>query len=801
MVAPYSTNGVFAGESPISSSVSLLILQLLLIISLSRFIGFLLSPLRQPRVIAEIIAGILLGPSALGRIKGFTNHIFTPESVGVLGTLSNFALIFFLFLIGLELNPQSLRHASRSAVSISVAGIVLPFGLGAAVSLVIKDDLGNHGVGLGSFTIFMGVAMSITAFPVLARILTERKLLSTSVGQMAMSAAAIDDVIAWCLLALTIALLSASKSPIICLWTFLCGSGFVVLMLVVVRKGIARVSQFEQFRLTETTVILVFCMVMTGGFFTDLIGIHAIFGGFIVGCVMPKDSHFVHAMTEKLEDIIVNLFLPAYFAISGIKTQIGFLNSGKNFGILALVIVVACVGKLIGCGLMARVAGLPPRKALTLAVLMNTKGLVELIVLNIGLSKGVINQQTFTLMVLMALFTTFITSPVVSLIYSPEDDIVDYRMRAGKRRRTDGFRLMTCLTGMRSVPPMVMLIETVKGQPPETAQVHCVHLIELSERPSAFMSIQTQKKEKVLADPLSLALESYGRVNRVRITPLLTISSPNDMHEDIRELVCREDSTLLVLPYHEHSPSDRLLDFSRINVVAGNVLQTSQCSVGLMVDLGLRRAAGTVQPEEDHDDYSAGSAYRVVVLFFGGPDDREALALGARMCTHPNVQLTVIRFSFTDMPAADLAVAVTDSCERLPLEQSAVREQDDIKDQTLLQCITCETSPFKSRIEVVNRGVADPLVAALHVANTFEHHVLLVGRTMPNPTVAVQQFLQRGEPNVHHLGAVGSVVVGHERTPASLLSSPIVLVMQQALNNPCTIEAQVLKACTAPNTG
>eukprot|EP01012_Entosiphon_sulcatum_P057066 TRINITY_DN8078_c0_g1_i2.p1 TRINITY_DN8078_c0_g1~~TRINITY_DN8078_c0_g1_i2.p1 ORF type:complete len:469 (+),score=80.82 TRINITY_DN8078_c0_g1_i2:1052-2458(+) len=443
---------------------------------------------------------------------------------------------------------------------------------------------------------------------------------------------------------------------------------------------------------------------------------------------------------------------------------------------------------------MARVAGLPPRKALTLAVLMNTKGLVELIVLNIGLSKGVINQQTFTLMVLMALFTTFISSPIVSCIYSPEQDVADMRVANanGKKKRKDGFRLMTCLTGMRSVPPMVMLIETVKGQHPQAAQVHCVHLIELSERPSAFMSIQTQRKEKILSDPLSLSLESFGRVNRVSITPLLTISSPKDMHEDILGLAEREGSTLLVLPYHEHSPSDRLLDFSRINVVAGNVLQTVHCSVGLMVDLGLRRPfVAQLEESSSAEDHISQSAYRVVVLFFGGPDDREALALGARMCTNPNVQLTVVRLIVTDLTPVDLVLPVTESCERLPLG-GAVQEDDQGKDEALFKYITGETSPFKSKVEVETRRVGDPLAAALQVANTFVHHVLIVGRSVQHPPAALRQVHPKTEANSQHLGPVGAVVVGPERTPGSLCSSPIVLVMQQApQENPFTVESKI----------
>eukprot|EP00906_Rhabdomonas_costata_P027720 RCo039341 len=393
------TPEIFEGGSPLEDPVILLIVQMFVIIGLCRVIGVIVRPLRQPRVVAEIIGGILLGPSALGRIPGFTVTIFPSSSMTTLSTLANIGLIFFLFLVGLELDPGSLRQTGRYAMAVAIVGMAFPFGLGVATSYALYREMGVGSTSFGLFTLFNGVAMCITAFPVLARILTERKLTATKLGQITMSAAAVNDVAAWVLLALVVALLKAGSSPIVALYTFLCAAAFVALMFFPVRpliaRGVARFSGYDH--IAESVVLGIFLLVLGSAVFTEMIGIHAIFGAFVAGLVLPKESGFTHALTEKLEDFIVHLILPCYFAISGIKTQIAALDSGLAAGMLVLVIATACLGKITGSFITARCIGMDTRNALTLSVLMNTKGLVELIVLNIGLSTGVITVQIFTI--------------------------------------------------------------------------------------------------------------------------------------------------------------------------------------------------------------------------------------------------------------------------------------------------------------------------------------------------------------------------------------------------------------------
>ncbi|HEX8695919.1 MAG TPA: cation:proton antiporter [Longimicrobium sp.] len=399
----------------------LLLVQVGVIVAAARLVGVLFRRIRQPQVMGEMVAGILLGPSLLGwAAPAVSERLFPAGSLGLLGAISQVGLLIFMFLVGLELDPRLLRGRSRTAVVTSHASIAVPFVLGAALALFLYPRLSDDGVRFGGFALFMGAAMSVTAFPVLARILTERDLLGTRVGAVALACAAVNDVTAWWILAGVVALVrSGAGGPP--LWATLGGSAaFILLMLFVARRPLAGLERWYARRgevLTQDMLAAILLVVLASAWTTEALGIHALFGAFLAGAVMPRGEGFVHALSEKLEDLTVVLLLPLFFAFTGLRTRVGLLEGMEMWAFCGVIVVVAIAGKWGGSAVAARATGMGWREAGAIGVLMNTRGLMELVILNIGLDIGVISPALFAMLVLMALATTFMTSPLLELVY------------------------------------------------------------------------------------------------------------------------------------------------------------------------------------------------------------------------------------------------------------------------------------------------------------------------------------------------------------------------------------------------
>jgi Kef-type K+ transport system membrane component KefB len=386
---------------------------------LARVVGNAFRVFHQPPVIGEIIAGILLGPSFLASIAPGVSAYVLPASIApFLNVLAQVGVVLYMFLVGLELDPGLLKRRGHAAVAISHASIIVPFILGAALSLIFYPRLGTAGVRFTSFALFLGVSMSVTAFPVLARILTDRGIHKTRMGAIALTCAAVDDVTAWCMLAFVVAVIRSKTAGFIT--TFGGALAFIAAMLFVVRPLMVRLTRVygNRGRLTQGLMAVVFVALLLSAWATDLIGIHAVFGAFALGAMFPHDSGLARDLTDRLEDLLVVLLLPAFFAYTGLRTQIGLVSGTEQWVLCVLIILVSSVGKFGGSAVAARLTGLGWRDASALGVLMNTRGLVELIVLNIGLDLGVISPTVFAMLVLMALVTTFATTPVLDLISS-----------------------------------------------------------------------------------------------------------------------------------------------------------------------------------------------------------------------------------------------------------------------------------------------------------------------------------------------------------------------------------------------
>lgn len=402
----------------LTDPMAVLLLQIIVIIACARLFGYLFKKIRQPAVIGEIVAGIILGPSIIGAyFPEINNFLFPAASLSTLSFISQIGLILFMFIIGMELDLKAISKQAYGAVIISHASIIIPYTLGMLLAYYIYRDYAPAGTSFLSFALFMGIAMSITAFPVLARILQEKKLTRSKLGALALTCAAADDLTAWCILAAVIALVK-SGSSISVLYTIALAVVYVLVMLKIVRPFLEGLSQvYDKKEKRRTPIIaLLFVILIISAYITSVIGVHALFGAFVAGVIMPSSFSFRQIVIDKIEDVSIILLLPLFFVITGLRTQIGLINEGHLWITFGWILLVAVAGKFGGSALAARMVGQSWKDSLSIGVLMNTRGLMQLIVLNIGYDLGILSPEIFAMMVLMALVTTFMTGPALDLI-------------------------------------------------------------------------------------------------------------------------------------------------------------------------------------------------------------------------------------------------------------------------------------------------------------------------------------------------------------------------------------------------
>ena len=404
--------------------IKLLVIQICVILVASYSVGWLLGRFRQPQVVGEMVAGILLGPSLLGWLApGWFAALFPPESLGPLSVLSQIGLLLFMFMVGLDLDTKMLRKLGHIAIVISHTSIIVPFALGALLALFLFPRIAENNLPFTGFVLFMGAAMSVTAFPVLARILGERNMLGTKLGTLTIACAAVDDVTAWCLLAVIIAIVKSELNHLP-LWQMLPGVlVYLALMLYVIRPIVRELvaRQRNAAKNDKLIAVLLVCM-LASSWATEWLGIHALFGAFFAGAIVPKENGFTEDVRKRLQLPVVVMLIPLFFAFTGLRTSIGLISGPEMVLYCGLVFLVAVAGKFGGSMIAARVMGTPWREAASIGVLMNTRGLIELVILNIGLDIGVLTRPLFSIMVLMAVGTTLMTTPLLSLIYpEPEE--------------------------------------------------------------------------------------------------------------------------------------------------------------------------------------------------------------------------------------------------------------------------------------------------------------------------------------------------------------------------------------------
>ncbi len=592
-------------------SLLTLIAQILVILLAARGVGWLFRRAHQPQVVGEMVAGILLGPSLLGWLApGVFAALFPPESLGNISTLSLIGLLLFMFLVGLEFDPRLLRGRREAALITSHVSIIAPFFLGALLALYLYPRLSDRGVSFTGFALFMGAAMSVTAFPVLARILTERNLLSTRLGALTIACAAVDDVTAWSILAVVVAIVRSSDlhQP---LWVTLSGSlAYVVLMVFVVRRALGWLRTFyrNRGRLTQDVTAAVLLLLLLSAWTTEWLGIHALFGAFLMGAVIPKDPLLIRDLRERLEDVTVLLLLPLFFAFTGLRTSIGLVSGGEMWLYFGLVLMVAVVGKFGGSAIAARATALSWREAGALGILMNTRGLMELVILSIGLDLGVISPALFTMMVLMALVTTFMTAPVLELFYPAR---LIRREAIGVAAVTQDHVVVIPISLPSSGPGLLQAARTLapRGNP---QRIYALYLERAGERPLTELRQPPGLRREALGPVLDAAQESG-----VEVRPLTYYS--RDVARDIVEVAHAKQADMVLMGWHKP-----VLGRSILSGTVHDVMEQARVDVAVYVERG-------TFPWR-----------RVLVPYSQGPHDRGALELARRIAHGTGAETTIL---------------------------------------------------------------------------------------------------------------------------------------------------------------
>ncbi|MBP6759085.1 MAG: cation:proton antiporter, partial [Flavobacterium sp.] len=517
--------------------LAILLAQIITIIIVARFFGWVFRKIGQPSVIGEIIAGIVLGPSLLGLyFPEFSLTLFPVDSLGNLQFLSQIGLILFMFVIGMELDLKVLQNRAKEAIVISHASIVIPFALGIGLAYFVYFRFAPEGVAFLPFALFMGIAMSITAFPVLARIVQERGIHKTKLGAIVITCAAADDITAWCILAAVIAIVKAGTF-VSSLYIIGMAMAYVLAMLFVVKPFLKKIGELYATKdnLNKPVVAIFFLTLIISSYTTEIIGIHALFGAFMTGVIMPDITKFRNLFIEKVEDVSVILLLPLFFVFTGLRTQIGLLNDPFLWRVTGFIILVAVVGKFFGSALAAKFVGQNWRDSLTIGALMNTRGLMELIVLNIGFELGVLTAEVFTMMVIMALVTTFMTGPSLNLInyiFKTKDDGIIDEISDGNK-----FRILISFGNNEKGKSLLRLANSLVKKQIETSTVTAMHLT-LSDEVHPY-NLEQYEKDRFLP------LINESKILKQEITTLFQATI--DIESNIAEIANNGEYDLLLV--------------------------------------------------------------------------------------------------------------------------------------------------------------------------------------------------------------------------------------------------------------
>ncbi|CAN6327894.1 unnamed protein product [Urochloa humidicola] len=675
-VVPQTTGtgrNIFQGGSPLQESLPLLGVQLVLIVAVTRVLYFLLKPFKQPRVVSEIMGGIILGPSLLSRNAAFKETVFPARGDPVLHTVATFGLMYVIFLIGVRMDPMLVVRSGKKGVIIGLSGFVLPLAMTAVgfsgSAMVAETDVTRRSTVLFA----LSTSISVTSFAVLSPIMSELNLLNSDLGRTAMSASMTTDGIAWLIMVGYTLAEAFLVSPLTSLWAFLSVAALAAVILFAVRpvalKVIERTPPGKP--VDENYVFFFLLIVLLVGFYSDIIGTNSFHGALMLGLAIPDGPPLGTALGEKIDAMVSGLILPLYYAMTGLSTDVWCLH----FGRLQLIVFLGWLGKLVGVMVPSLYLEIPLRDAVSLSLFMNSKGIVEVITFNFFLTNKLIGMGSFSVLMCCSVAITAVSVPVAACLYDPARRYAVYKRRTLQHLKADAdLRILACVHDQSHVPGTLSVLEASHATPQTPIGLYLLHLVEIAGRSApVFIPHNPGRKASRIGAPGAPSSDSDRIINAffrhelrhpegaVSVHPFTTISPYASMHDEVCRLAVEKRTSLILLHYHKrHMLAGGAHAAAGLRVVNRKVLEVAPCSVAVFVD----RNAGSVGLSSfipgPMQDYSSGSStgnsgggrptrapqFRAAVaaLFFGGGDDREAMSYAVRMARHPGVTVAVVRF-------------------------------------------------------------------------------------------------------------------------------------------------------------
>ncbi|KAK7344553.1 hypothetical protein VNO77_14293 [Canavalia gladiata] len=638
------TNKVWMGDNVLATRVPLLCVQIAYSTLLSRILYHIFLPFHVPLFIAQILAGFVMSATFMGKVPMVFHNIYRNEGILAVETFANAAIMYHVFLGGLEMNLDTIIRSSKKSVSIAIAGIVIPILLGAGfLALEQKFQPGGYSSLEAEGYLFWCLILAVTAFPVLARLLSELKILYTRLGRDAINASMLIDAYGWILFTLLIPHSNKGGRPFLSTISTLI---FIAFCFCVVRPILNRIIDnitdkegWSTLKLQRVLIGVYIC-----SYITDLLGTHHVVGAFVYGLILPSGK-FADMMMEMLDDFVTGIMAPLYFSGFGFRLNAGSIMGSKSGPLIVIIMLVLVIPKILSTMIVTSFYGMPLGEGLGIGLLLNTKGLMAVLLLSVAWDKSLMDPASFTLMMLATLLMTVMVSPLINLIYKPKSQFMLSQLRTVEKLRFDSeLRVAACVHNEHQATGMIHLLEATNATRISPLHVSVLHLVELTRHGTSLLVAQmessnaqgglpqTQFGTQTEFDCINKAFDEFvEQYNAVRFDTSSVVSTYQTIHEDINNVTQEKRASLILLPFHKQLNSEGVLEIpnSAFCDINQNVLQQPPCSVGIFMNRGL----GSLQKTN----------LRIIVIFIGGPDDREALSIAWRMAKHPKTQLHVVR--------------------------------------------------------------------------------------------------------------------------------------------------------------